>query len=108
MADPVALLDDVMTALESIGPPVILDGGADPGTPEVLVVLLVSDTARQAYGGRSTDTRLQVTAYAAGLLKALELTTQVAAALEPLGLQFIQSRPAPDPDSIGQLAEFTT
>lgn len=108
MADLAATLAAAYSTLEAIGPPVKMDGAPDPKTPEVLVLAPVADTGRSHYGGTSHIVRIQVTAYAETYLRALALTTQAAEALAPLGLHFIQSRRAPDPDSIGQLAEFTT
>ena len=108
MAELAALLTDAYTALEAIGPPVRMDGDPDPGSDEVIVLALVSNTSRQHYGGRATDTRLQVTSYAPTTLRTAALDSQCTAALEGIGLHHLQTRTAPDPDSIGLLSEFTS
>ena len=107
MADLGTFLPAVCAALGSIGPPVRLDADDSPGTPEVIVLALVSDTARPAYGGTPTDTLIQVTCYAQTLLRAIQLDKLVRAALDGVGLTHRQARRAPDPDSIGMLSEFT-
>lgn len=109
MAD--TLLDalaDARTALRTLGPPVLLAGDPDPPgeQAEVLILQPVSDTALPSYGLRPTLKRVQVTCYAATLARALDLTTAAADALRPLGFRFIASRPAPDPDAIGQVSEY--
>ena len=107
MAELAALLTDAYTALEAIGPPVRMDGAPDPGSDEVLVMALVSDTDIGVTGGNVTDTLIQVTSYAPGDLRALALDAQVRTALGGLGLHHRLTRNAPDPDSIGYLSEFT-
>lgn len=103
-----ATLTAAYAALRAIGPPVRMDEDPDPETPEVLVLAPVAETGTSHYGGTSLTARIQVTAYAETLLRALALSTQITAALAPLGLHFLQSRPAPDPDSLGVLSEFTS
>ncbi|GGN32265.1 hypothetical protein [Deinococcus daejeonensis] len=103
------VLADARTALMALGPPVFLAADQDPAgeQPEVIVLDRVSDTRIPTYGlGAISTKRVQVTCYAPTLARALDLTTQAAAALAPLGLRFIQSRPAPDPDFIGQISEY--
>lgn len=100
------VLADARAALLTLGPPVRMDGDPDPGGDEVIVLAPVSDTALPAYGITPTTKRIQVTCYAATLARALTLTTAAADALRPAGLRFIQSRPAPDPDHIGQVSEY--
>lgn len=110
MADTlIDVLADARAALMALGPPVLLAGDPDPEgeTPEVIVLQPVSDTALPTYGRQASAKRVQVTCYAPTLARALELTTAAADALRPLRLRFIQSRPAPDPDHIGQVSEFT-
>lgn len=107
MADLSTFLPTVYAALGSIGPPVRLDADDSPGTPEVIVLALVSDTARPAYGGTPTDTLIQVTCYAQTLLRTIQLDKLVRQRLDGVGLTHRQARRAPDPDSIGMLSEFT-
>lgn len=107
MAELAPLLTAVFGALKAIGPPVRMSGTPDPGGAEVIVLALVSDTSSAHYGGRTTETRLQVTCYAETTLTAAALDSQCITALEALGLQHLQTRQAPDPDSIGLLSEFT-
>lgn len=106
MPDVATVLTEAYTALGSIGPSVRMDDEPDPGADEVIVLVLVSDTTRPVYGGAPTDKRVQVTCYAATQLRALALTELVKAALRPLGLRHLQSRVAPDPDSLGVLSDF--
>ena len=108
MADLSTRLTAAFAALGSIGPPVRMDDEPDPGGDEVIVLALVSDTGRPAYGGIPTDSLIQTTCYAATLLRALELDALARAELNATGLHFRQSRRAPDPDSIGLLSEYTS
>lgn len=107
MADPSILLPAAYAALGAIGPPVRMDGDPDPGGDEVIVLALVSDTTRPAYGGTPSDTLIQVTCYAATDLRALQLDRLARTALDGIHLTHRQMRRAPDPDSIGYLSEFT-
>ena len=101
------VLADARTALMALGPPVFLAADQDPAgeQPEVIVLDRVSDTPLGTYGLQVSAKRIQVTCYAATLTRAL--TTQAADALRPLRLRWIGSRPAPDPDFIGQISEYT-
>ncbi|MHA0041507.1 hypothetical protein [Deinococcus sp. PEB2-63] len=107
MADPSILLPAAYAALGAIGAPVRMDGDPDPGGDEVIVLALVSDTTRPAYGGTPSDTLIQVTCYAATDLRALQLDRLARTALDGIHLTHRQMRRAPDPDSIGYLSEFT-
>ncbi|WP_019008982.1 hypothetical protein [Deinococcus aquatilis] len=91
-----------------VGPPIFLERDPDPPGEQAEAIILqpVSDTALPAYGLRPTTKLIQVTCYAPTLLRALSLTTEVTAALRPLGLRFIQSRPAPDPEFTGQVSDY--
>jgi hypothetical protein len=106
--DLATLLPAAFTALNGIGPPVRIDADDSPGTPEVIVLALVSDTSRPAYGGTPTDTLIQVTCYAETLLRAIQLDKLARTALGSIGLTHRQALRAPDPDSIGMLSEFTS
>ena len=108
MADLLDTLDDARTALLGIpnAPPVLIRGDPDPGGDEVIVLDWVSDTARPAYGGSPTAKLVQVGCYAATLARALDLAQQARTALTAAGLRFSQSRPAPDPDAVGVLADY--
>lgn len=108
MADASSRLIAAYAVLGSIGPPLRMDGDPDPGSTEVIVLALVSDTGRPAYGGIPTDTLIQTTCYAATQLRALALDAQARSQLAGIGLHYRQSRAAPDPDSIGVLSEFTS
>lgn len=108
MPDLATLLPAAYTALLGVGPPVRIDADDSPGTPEVIVLALVSDTSRPAYGGTPTDTLIQVSVYAETTLRALQLDTLARAALAPVGLTHVQMRPAPDPDSLGYISDFTS
>lgn len=103
------VLADARTALMALGPPVALRSDPDPRGTEAEVIVLdrVSDTPLGTYGLQVSAKRIQVTCYAATLTRALDLTTQAADALRPLRLRWIGSRPAPDPDFIGQISEYT-
>lgn len=102
------VLADARTALMALGPPVLLAGDPDLEGEQAEVIILqpISDTALPSYGRRPTTKRVQVTCYAPTLDRALELTEQARSALNAVGLRHIQSRPAPDPDYVGQLSEF--
>ena len=112
MADLSTRLTAAFDVLDSLGVPVRMDGDPVPETEgpddEVIVLALVSDTGRPAYGGMPTDSLIQTTCYAATLLRALELDALARAELNATGLHFRQSRRAPDPDSIGLLSEYTS
>ena len=103
------VLADARTALMALGPPVVLAADQDPPGEQTEVIVLdrVADTPLGTYGLRASTKRIQVTCYAATLTRALDLTTQAADALRPLRLRWIGSRPAPDPDFIGQISEYT-
>lgn len=103
-----AVLIDARTALLTLGPPVLLPGDPDPPGEqgEVIILAPVADTARPSYGLQASNKRIQVTCYAETLLRALALTELAKTALRPLGLRYLQLRPAPDPDSLGVLSEF--
>lgn len=109
MADTLSdVITDAFTALDAIGPPVLIAGDPDPPgrQAEVLILQPVSDTARPTYGLQTSNKRVQVTAYAETLTRALELTEQARTALRSVGLRYIGSRPAPDPDLNGMLSEY--
>lgn len=108
MADLLSTLADARAALLGIpnAPPVLIRGDPDPGGDEVMVLDRISDTGLPQYGSTPTVKRVQVTCYAATLARALDLTRQARRALELRGFTFIQSRPAPDPDAVGELAEY--
>lgn len=108
MADLLSTLADARAALLSIGgvPPVLIRGDPDPGGDEVIVLDRISDTGLPQYGRTPTVKRMQVTCYAATLARALDLTQQTRRALAQRGFTFIQSRPASDPDAVGELAEY--
>ncbi|EYB67413.1 hypothetical protein DEIPH_ctg041orf0009 [Deinococcus phoenicis] len=107
MADLLSALADARAALLGIpnAPPVLLPGDEDPDTPEVIVLDWVSNTGLPQYGGTPTSKRVQVTAYAATLARALELSEQARTAMREAGFGFLASRPAPDPDAIGVISE---
>lgn len=109
MAD--TLLDalaDARAALMALGPPVYIAGDPDPpGEQTELIVLQdVSDTALPTYGLSLSTKRLQVTCYGQTLARALELTEQARTALAAVGLRYLQSRPAPDPEYVGCISEY--
>ncbi|BDP42924.1 hypothetical protein DAETH_28930 [Deinococcus aetherius] len=107
MADLLDALADALAALQAIpnAPPVLLRGvNEDPGGDEVIVLDRVASTGLQMQGGSATTNRIQVTCYAAGVERALDLTAQARAALGAQRFTFIQSRPAPD--GVGELADY--
>lgn len=109
MADTLTdVLADARTALMALGPPVFLAGDPDLEGEQAEVIILqpVSDTALPSYGLTPTLKRVQVTCYATTLARALELTDLARSVLGAVGLRFIQSRPAPDPDYVGQVSEY--
>lgn len=108
MPDLATLLPAAYNALRTIGPAVHLERDPNPGTPEVIVLALVSDTSRPAYGGVPTDTLLQVSVYAQTTLRAIQLDTLARTALGSIGLTHRQMRPAPDPDSLGYISDFSS
>lgn len=100
------VLADARTALLDLGPPVKIAGDPDPGGDEVLVLEAVADTRVPSYRTEASTKRIQVTCYAATLQRTLELTDAARAALASVGLRWIASRPAPDPEKIGTLSEY--
>ena len=109
MSDTLAdALNDAYAALEAIGPPVRMDGDPEPDPPPARMIVLadVATTALPTYGLQPTTKRIQITCYAENKLAALVLEAAALVALRDAGFRFIQSRPAPDPDFIGQISEY--
>lgn len=103
-------------AIAAVGPdvPVLIRGDADPGTPSVIILDLIADTARATYGLDISDRLIQVSVYTrsdeahtATMAKTLGLVGKVRTALRAAGFRYRQTRPAPTPPKeYGYIADF--
>lgn len=111
MDDLTAVMTDAYAALTGLDPPVPVliagDPEPDPPAPEVIVLQDVSTTRIFTYGlGELSTSRVQITCYAPTKLEALGIEQRALTALRGVGLRWIASRPAPDPENVGTLSEY--
>lgn len=103
-------MTDAYAALTGLDPPVPVlfagDPEPDPPAPEVIVLQDVSSVPVPTYGKDARTSRVQVTCYAPTKLEALGIEARALTALRGVGLRWIASRPAPDPDYVGTLSEY--
>ncbi|WP_235910564.1 hypothetical protein [Deinococcus kurensis] len=99
-----ALARSVLTALPGFPPVVVRGQEADPGGEEGVVIDRVADTGVGMYGRAASTKRMQVTVFAQTAERALNLTSEVRAALAEAGFTYLGSRPALD--GAGELSEY--
>lgn len=99
-----ALARSTLTALPDFPPVVVRGQEADPGSTEGVVIDRVADTGVGMYGRAASTKRVQITVFAETTERALNLTSEVRAALAEAGFSYLGSRPAPG--GSGELSEY--